>query len=95
MSKRKNEMYVQYAAKILSTLSPILTDEDSENHIGLEELQEGDNLKHFIHALGTVASCHLFNQFTGGDKSWLEFNHVANTLIFEYANKSNEERDVS
>lgn len=95
MSKKQNEQYLQYAAKISSVLSEILTNEDCENYIGLEELQEEDNLKHFIHALATIAPCHLFNKLTGDDKSWLEFNHVANTLTFEYATKSDEDSVVS
>jgi hypothetical protein len=66
-----------------------LFDEDSESdfHIDQQELQEGDNLTHFFHALANIMPTHLFNKITGDDKNNLEFNHIANQLVFQYSKK--------
>jgi hypothetical protein len=75
----------EYAMKILGAIQDILENEDSENYIGINELTDGDNLKHFLHALATIAPCHIFNTLTSSEKTQLEFNHVANQLCFEYS----------
>jgi len=62
-------------------------DEESEYYIDQEELQEGENLTHFFHALANVMPTHLFNKITGDDKNHLEFNHIANQLVFQYSKK--------
>jgi len=62
-------------------------DEESEYYIDQEELQEGENLTHFFHALANVMPTHLFNKITGDDKNHLEINHIANQLVFQYSKK--------
>ena len=84
MSK-KNEKHVQYARMITEAISSIF-EEDSEWDIDEEELTEGDNMTHFIHALANVAPTYICNSLTGDNKNNLEFNHTANQLCFQYMN---------
>ena len=83
----KNEKYLQYAAQISGAIGEMFN-EDSEWQIDQEELQEGDNLTHFIHALANIAPAHIYNKITSDDKNHLEFNHIANQLCFQYMNKA-------
>lgn len=83
----QTEKHLQYAAMLSGKIAEIF-DEESEYHIDQEELQEGDNLTHFFHALANVMPTHLFNKITGDDKNNLEFNHIANQLVFQYSNKN-------
>ena len=86
----KNKKYLEYSAKI--TLAIIdMFNEESENHIDMKELKEGNNLTEFLHALANVAPNHLFNTITGSSKNHLEFNHVANKLCFQFMNRDEEE----
>lgn len=80
------EKHLQYAAMLSGKIAEIF-DEESEYHIDKEELQEGDNLTHFFHALANIMPNHLFNKITGDDKNILEFNHIANQLVFQYSKK--------
>ena len=89
----KNEKYLQYAAIITGAIGSMF-EEDSEWAVDQEELMEGDNLTHFIHALANVVPAHVFNNLTGDRKNHLEFNHVANQLCFQYMNKAMEEKEV-
>ena len=82
----QTEKHLQYAAMLSGKIAEIF-DAESEYHIDQEELQEGDNLTHFFHALANVMPTHLFNKITGDDKNNLEFNHIANQLVFQYSNK--------
>lgn len=79
----KKEKYIQYAVLISSQISEMF-DGESSNYIDFKELTEGENIKDFIHALATVVPCTMFNKLTNGEKDHLEFNHLANTLCFEY-----------
>jgi hypothetical protein len=89
---RKNEKYLQYAVMITGAIGSMF-EEDSEWAIDQEELMEGDNLTHFMHALANVAPAHLFNNLTGDNKNQLEFNHVANQLCFQYMNSVGEKEE--
>jgi hypothetical protein len=82
----QTEKHLQYAAMLSGKIAEIF-DEESEYHIDQEELQEGDNLTHFFHALANVMPTHLFNKITGDGINHLEFNHIANQLVFQYSNK--------
>ena len=77
------EKYLEYAAMITSSISDMF-EEGSDYHIDQEELAEGDNLTHFLHALANVVPTHIFNDITGDKKNQLEFNHTANHLCFQY-----------
>ena len=82
----QSEKHLQYAAMLSGKIAEIF-DEESEYHIDQEELQEGDNLTHFFHALANIMPNYLFNKITGDDKNNLEFNHIANQLVFQYSKK--------
>lgn len=84
----QSEKHLQYAAMLSGKIAELF-DEDSESdfHIDQQELQEGDNLTHFFHALANIMPTHLFNKITGDDKNDLEFNHIANQLVFQYSKK--------
>jgi hypothetical protein len=82
----QTEKQLQYAAMLSGKIAEIF-DEESEYHIDQQELQEGDNLTHFFHALANVMPNHLYNKITGDDKNNLEFNHIANQLVFQYSKK--------
>lgn len=81
--KKAQEKSFQYATQILSAMSALF-DEDHESFISSEELYEGDNLTHFIHALVNIAPTALLNTLTNDDKNQLECNHIANQLCFQY-----------
>ena len=91
--KTLNEKYLQYAAMITGAIGSMF-EEDSEWAVDQEELMEGDNLTHFMHALANVAPAHVFNNLTGDSKNHLEFNHVANQLCFQYMNAAKEEKEA-
>ncbi len=83
------EKHLEYAALITGKIAELF-EEDNENgvYIDSNELEEGDNLTHFIHALGNVVATQFYNHFTGEEKNTLEFNHIANKLVFQYAKKT-------
>ena len=90
MSK-KYKKSVLYAEKIGAAIQDMFN-EDSEFFIDQNELGEGDNLTHFIHALGNVVPTAIFNNLTGDQKNQLEFNHTANQLLFQYMNFIDQEK---
>jgi len=75
----------EYAVQILSALQDMLQNEDSEFYVPLEQLQEGKNLTDFFHAVSNLVPCSLYNTITNSDKNALEFNHIANQLVFQYS----------
>lgn len=83
MSSKKE---VEYAAKLVHAIQQVFNTEN-EKHIDTAELNEGDNSTHFIHALANLAPALIYDNMTGGKSTLLEFNHVANQLCFQYANK--------
>ena len=78
------EKYLQYTAIIVEAISKLI-EEDGELSIDKEELFEGDNLTGFFHALANVAPSCLYDAMTGNNVDILEFNHIANKLVFQYA----------
>lgn len=78
--------HIEYAVLIQEVLSQLLN-EQSDCYI--DDLD--DNLTEFFHALATVAPTFLFNRITNSDKNYLEFNHIANQLVFQYTNLVDEE----
>jgi hypothetical protein len=91
MKKENFKKAEQYTARIVDQLTEMFKDESCSNHIPLSELSEGDNLKCFIHAM-SCASAMMFCKLTGEEKNWLEFNHVANSLCFEFMVKNDNEK---
>lgn len=78
------EKHAEYAFLLSKKIFEIF-DEESESHISQEELMEGDNISHFFHALANGMPTHIFNKITGEKKNHLEFNHIANHLVFQYS----------
>lgn len=85
----EDEKWLKYAALIQSAIGEMF-EEDSDYHVSVEQLSEGENLKHFIHALANVVSATIFNNLTGQENNFLEFNHIANALCFEFMSKEPE-----
>ena len=77
----------EYYMKIMSAISEVVEDEDSEHYIGLEDLQKGDNMTDFIHVISNVVPSMVFNKLTGSSLNYLDFNHTANSLCFQYSEK--------
>ena len=80
----QTKKHLQYAAMLGEKIAELF-DEESESHIDQEELFEGDNLTHFFHALANLMPTFFFNELTGDSKTNLEFNHIANQLVFQYS----------
>jgi hypothetical protein len=76
----------EYAQKISFKIVELFK-EEGDLQIDIKELMEGENMNLFIHALANIAPSFIFAQITGEDKNALEFNHIANKLIFQYAKK--------
>lgn len=82
--KEKTERYPEFAAVIIDRLASIF-DKDSEDFsYDLEQLSEDEELTEFMFALACVVPAKLFNEITGDDKDYLEFNHLANRLCFQF-----------
>ena len=80
---KKDEKWLRYSAQITSALSELF-DEDSEKYIGS---MENIDLTQFFHALANAVPATIFNKLTGSNKNLLEFNHLANQLVFQYSQK--------
>lgn len=89
------EKHLEYAALIIGKIAELF-DENNESGVFIttDEIEEGENLTHFIHALANMAPTHFFNNFTGSEKDTLEFNHIANQLVFQYSKKSSEKKEI-
>lgn len=74
----------EYALKMLNCLNKLF-DEDSENHI--ENLIDDDNATEFIHALANLMPTLIYKRLTGENITTIDFNHIANRLIFQNAVK--------
>ena len=75
----------EYAIKLMGAITEVLTDPENEFYIDKQELLEGDNMTDFIHALANLTPCLFYGNITGDSKSSLEFNHLANHLVFQYS----------
>ena len=85
MSKEKLQKSMDFANRLVLALEDLLSNEDSEFYISVEELEEGNNLTDFIHALANLAPATVYTKLTNDDKNLLEFNHLANQLCFQYS----------
>lgn len=78
------EKEYQYAVKLNDQIVAMFN-EDSENYINIDELEDEENATAFLHALANVMPTRLFNKLTNNDKNLLEFNHIANQLVFQFS----------
>lgn len=89
LKNTKMEQEYQYAAKLYDHIISIFN-EDSENYINLDELEDEENATAFIHALANVMPTRFFNKLTNNEKNLLEFNHIANQLVFQFSKSVDE-----
>ncbi len=81
------EQWMHYASQIKQQVNEILDEnEESSNSIDLAQLQENNNVAHFLHAF-TVVGALYYKQLTGKEIDYLEFNHIANRLCFQFTEK--------
>lgn len=78
-----------YAILIASQIGQLF-EENAENYIDLSELADDDNATHFMHALANLVPTLFYNKFTDDPVNMLQFNHIANQLIFQYSKDEKE-----
>lgn len=93
MGTESQEKSNEYAVALMSAIGELF-EENSDYHIDTKEFSEGDNLTHFINALANVVPTAIYNDFTGDSKNYLEFNHIANRLVFQYSIREVEQKKV-
>lgn len=74
----------QYATKLVAHIQEIFRP-GHPDHINMKEFSHPDNYTAFMHAMATLVPLHFHNNLTKQDKTQLEFNHLANSLIFKDA----------
>lgn len=77
---------MQFTQKLGAVISDALENEDNENYIGMDAV-EADTTE-FFHALANLMPGLLYNKLCGADLDMVGFNHVANRLCIQFANKS-------
>lgn len=80
------EKYLQYSTKLQSHIAGIFR-EDCEWQINLDELSEEANATAFFHALANIVPTRFYSEMVDADTDILRFNHIANHLIFQLAEK--------
>jgi len=78
------EKEFEYAVKLNDQIAAMFN-EESENYIDINELENEENAVAFFHALANIMPTRFFNKLTNDDKNLLQFNHVANQLVFQFA----------
>lgn len=81
----------KYAFIIVGKIRELFDENSDGVTIDNQELKEGENLTHFIHALANLAPAFIFSEMTGDKKGILSFNHLANGLVVQYSIKDNKE----
>lgn len=88
------EKYQEYTQAILSKVAELFAEtEEQDAIISEKELFEGENLTYFFHALSNMVPSLLYNHFTKQEIDPLQFNHIANTLVFQYGQKEKDTKD--
>jgi hypothetical protein len=82
-----------YTAVIAKQILALLFDKECDNYIGLEELEANGNATDFVHAM-SCATAIIYKEITKNECDFLEFNHIANRLIFQYSKLSDKVREV-
>ncbi|MDR1653002.1 MAG: hypothetical protein LBS01_05035 [Prevotellaceae bacterium] len=88
MKKDKTKLEV-YSMAIFKAVINVF-DEENENFIC--KFSEVD-LMQFMHAFANIAPAMLYNKTTGESGDLLEFNHIANRLVFYYLLEKREEEE--
>ena len=79
----EQERQVQYLAKILAAIQEGCFDKEAPNKIDLKDFNDEEKLTDFIHALANCVPNQIFGKLTGSEVNNLEFNHIANQLVFQ------------
>lgn len=79
----KQERQVQYLAKILAAIQEGCFDEDAPNKIEIKDFNDSQRLTDFMHVIANGVPSRIYGQLTGQEVSHLEFNHIANQLVFQ------------
>lgn len=82
----KVEKHIKYAILIQGALSQMFDQEsESDYKIDVNDFNDEQNLTAFVHALANVVPCNLYTKLTGDEEiDILDFNHIANKLVFKY-----------
>ena len=71
----------QYTSQISSKIAELFDEE--EGSLTFKEISDNERFKCFVFAL-SCASAIIFNKLSNSEKTYLEFNHMANMLCFEF-----------
>lgn len=89
MSK-ENEKAVRMGILIAGQIMEIFNEEESHFYINESELE--DDATAFVYAVACVAPAIVYGKLTGNENiNFLEFNHIANRLCFQYGKMIDEE----
>ncbi len=86
MSTKNQEKQQEYTVKILEQIQNLF-EEECDNYIDIKELEDSSNATDFFHALANLAPAVVYNKLTKSKAGTLDFNHIANRLCFQNANK--------
>jgi hypothetical protein len=79
----KDDKKTRYYGLISSKINELFEEDESL----LDELKEGNNATLFFHTLANLIPCMMYHEFTGNKVDTLDFNHIANKLVFQYAER--------
>ena len=82
-----NERRDRFTAKLICAVQDCLSNEENENYIELKEEEATD----FFHSLANVMPTYIYSNLSGDKKNLLEFNHIANSLCFQYLKADSDE----
>lgn len=82
MDKTNNEKAVRMGMLIAGQMLQIFDADESQFHIDPKEVEEDATL--FMYAAACIAPAVIYNKITGDSKNFLEVNHIANQLCFQY-----------
>jgi len=74
----------QYASLISAKILELF-DSEKEGAIPDEDFNDNQNVTHFMHALANLVPTYMYFQITGDHKTGIDFNHLANKLVFQYS----------
>lgn len=80
----KQERYPEFAAVILDKIAPLFDTDSDDFTYSLQQLSDDEELTEFIFALACVVPAMFYNEIAGEDKNYLQFNHLANQLCFQF-----------
>jgi hypothetical protein len=75
-----NPKYHEYSMKLSQALIQVW-DEENDFYIDEDELQDVENMRHFIHALCTVTPHFVLNHMIEEAKDWADVNALATKLL--------------